>query len=364
MSRSSNPRNTTVAAMLGALLFLAAPMAHAAEGHSDMPAVGRFQIACTDTLCYLVYTVTGQVWTSNDPEFHAPKLSGLVPAKTDEPQGYVGRWVSDDPDETDLGLRLEPDGKAVATEGSKRYEGRWRVDGTRLILNVEDESLAGEMMADGRLSLWEQDNADRRVAFRRASEESQAPQAAPALASEALLGQWASETPDGKEVKLQFETAGLAIASHGSDRYEGRWRLEGKRISVTVNDSTVTGELQPDGRLILREEDDGDEQLIFKRVSQERQESAAETSEGKGFLGRWACTDPDEEDVGLRIEPNGRAVGTEGERSYEGRWRIEGTRLILSIDNDDLVGELQPDGCLSLHKDGEGDERVVFKRVP
>jgi hypothetical protein len=165
MTRLNDARNAPVVALLGALLLLVAGTAGATQSGSDTPAVGRFQIACTDTVCYLVDTVTGQVWTSADPEFRVPKLSDFLPAKTNETQGYVGQWVSDDPDEDDLGLRIEPNGHAVGTEGKKSYEGRWRVEGTRIFLSIDNDELVGELQPDGCLNLCE--DGDERIVFKK-----------------------------------------------------------------------------------------------------------------------------------------------------------------------------------------------------
>jgi hypothetical protein len=134
--------------------------------------VGRFQIACTDSACWLVDTATGQVWYQGDPGFKAPKLAVVPAAQVPEAvpagaEGFVGQWHSDHPDEDDLGLRLEADGRALATEGSRRYEGRWRVEGGRIFVTIDDETVTGEIGADGRLILWAEGDEDERIPFRR-----------------------------------------------------------------------------------------------------------------------------------------------------------------------------------------------------
>lgn len=145
-------------------------LAGASGGLSAM--IGRFQIACTDSVCYLVDTATGQVWDHGDPDFKSPKLPGAAAAKTPRApmagsEAFVGLWQSEDPDEDDLGLRLEADGRALATEGSNRHKGKWRVQGGRIFITIEDETVTGEIAPDGRLILWEEGDEDERIPFRR-----------------------------------------------------------------------------------------------------------------------------------------------------------------------------------------------------
>jgi hypothetical protein len=79
----------------------------------------------------------------------------------------MGQWMSDDPNEDDVGLQLEPDGRAIATEGDRRYEGRWRIEGTRIIFSVGDESIVGEVQSDGRLQVWEQGQGSEYMTLKR-----------------------------------------------------------------------------------------------------------------------------------------------------------------------------------------------------
>ncbi|MBN2128357.1 MAG: hypothetical protein JW741_02635 [Sedimentisphaerales bacterium] len=137
-----------------------------ATGSGDRPgAIGRFQIACTNTLCYLVDTATGQVWQSGDREFKSAKLQDRAAAVTGEATGFVGRWDSDHPEEDDLTIRLEAGGRALATEGSRRHEGSWRVEGARLFITIDDETVTGELDPAGRLILWEEGDPDEKIPF-------------------------------------------------------------------------------------------------------------------------------------------------------------------------------------------------------
>ena len=157
-------KSVVVGGMLAAGLCLLA----GAAGSGGTPGpIGRFQIACTNTTCYLVDTVAGQVWQSGDREFKSPKLQDQGAAVTGEATDFVGQWHSDDPDEDDLGLRLEADGRALATEGSKLHEGLWRVEGARIFITIEDETVTGELDPAGRLILWEEGDADERIPFRK-----------------------------------------------------------------------------------------------------------------------------------------------------------------------------------------------------
>jgi len=158
-------------AALGGLLATGLLLLAGATGDPSL-VVGRFQIACTDSICYLLDTATGQVWESRDAGFKAPKLPVASPAKppgTLMPgtEGFVGQWHSDHPEEDDLRLGLETDGRALATEGDRRYEGHWHVEGRRIFVTIDDETVTGEIASDGRLVLWEEGDEDERIPFRR-----------------------------------------------------------------------------------------------------------------------------------------------------------------------------------------------------
>jgi len=157
-------------AVIGAALVLALVLLAGATGSSGrLPVVRRFQIACTNMQCYLVDTATGQVWMQADHDFKEPKLEApaATPALTGDATDFVGSWASDDPQEDDLSIRLEPDGRAIASEDTKQYEGRWRVEGARVVITVEDESVVGELQPDGRLLLWEEGDRDDTIMFKR-----------------------------------------------------------------------------------------------------------------------------------------------------------------------------------------------------
>lgn len=159
-------KSAAVGAVLGISLLLLAGAT--SGGRDETPVIGRFQIACTNTLCFLVDTATGQVWMTGDSDFRAPKLRDPSPALTGEAQGFLGRWIADDPQSDNVDLQVEPDGRAVATDGSNRFEGRWRAFGTRIIVTMDDEVLAGELQPDGRLLLGELGQEGNRITLRRA----------------------------------------------------------------------------------------------------------------------------------------------------------------------------------------------------
>jgi len=154
--------------MVGGMLATGLCLLAGAAGSGGEPGpIGRFQLACTNTVCYLVDTATGQVWDHGDPRFKLPKLQDPPVAVTGEATDFVGRWNSDDPDEDDLTLRLEAGGRAFATDGTKRHEGRWRVEGTRIFITIDDDTVTGELDSADRLLLWDEDNADDRIPFRK-----------------------------------------------------------------------------------------------------------------------------------------------------------------------------------------------------
>ena len=142
-------------------------LAGAARTGNGPGQIGRCQIACTNTLCYLVDTATGQVWQSSNRDFKSPKLQDQRAAVTGEATDFVGRWDSDHPDEDDLTIRLEADGRALASEGSRRHEGTWRLEGTRIFITIEDETVTGQLDSADRLILWEEGDPDEKIPFRK-----------------------------------------------------------------------------------------------------------------------------------------------------------------------------------------------------
>ncbi len=159
-------KSAAVGAVLGISLLLLAGAA--SGGRDEAPVIGRFQIACTNTLCFLVDTATGQVWMTGDFDFRTHKLRDPSPALTGEAQDFLGRWIADDPQSNNVGLQIEPDGRAVATDGNSRFEGRWRTFGMRIIVTIDDEVLTGELQPDGRLLLGETSQAGNRITLKRA----------------------------------------------------------------------------------------------------------------------------------------------------------------------------------------------------
>ena len=157
-------KSVLIGGMMGVGLCLWA----GAVGSSDGPGpVGRFQIACTNAVCYLVDTATGRVWQSGDRDFKSPKLQDHGAAVTGEATDFVGQWHPDHSDEDDLGLRLEAGGRAVATEGDRRHEGSWRMEGTRIFITIDDDTVTGEFDSEGRLVLWEEGDPDEKIPFRK-----------------------------------------------------------------------------------------------------------------------------------------------------------------------------------------------------
>ncbi len=157
MSRHVHLKSAAVGAALGVLFLLLAGAAQRKDD-TDTPAIGRFQIGGTYTLCYVVDTSTGQVWASVDPGFKEPKLHAAAPTLTTELAGFLGRWVWEDATAADRDIQIEPDGRALATEENRHYEGRWYIEETHIVITISDEILVGELQPDGRMSLWEPGN--------------------------------------------------------------------------------------------------------------------------------------------------------------------------------------------------------------
>lgn len=150
--------------VLGMIVLLAG-----AVGSDPLPEIGRYQIACTQTMCYLVDSMTGQVWSAGDRGFKDPKIKDKAVRVREATKGYVGQWSATDPDHSDVSIHLKADGLLIAKEGSDEvHEGHWRVVGDRITLSVEDEAFTGQMSGDGQLILWENGNEDDRLIFQRA----------------------------------------------------------------------------------------------------------------------------------------------------------------------------------------------------
>lgn len=79
MRRHVDTRTFVIGAVIAALVLLAA----GAVRQDSSGEVGRFQVACTDSMAYLVDTTTGQVWRSVDRQFSEPKLTGRPAATAD-----------------------------------------------------------------------------------------------------------------------------------------------------------------------------------------------------------------------------------------------------------------------------------------
>ncbi len=251
-------KSAVIAVTLGISALLVAGVA---GGGHDAPVIGRFQIACTSTHCYLVDTATGQVWTSGEPGFRAPKLGGTPTVATTEAQVFIGRWVSDDPNSNDVALHIRPGGLASATDSSLRFEGRWAIEGTHLVLTIDDEMLVAELLPDGRLSVKEEGGEGDGIVLARAPGS-----AVEAPEPNAFVGRWVSDDLNEADLGLRIEPEGRAVGTEGDREYEGRWRLNGTRIMLTIDDETLAGELQPDGRLLLWEPGDEEKRIAFKRA--------------------------------------------------------------------------------------------------
>ena len=150
-------------AVVGMVVLLAG-----AAGSDPLPQIGRYQIACTQTMCYLVDSMTGQVWSVSDRGFKDPKIKGRAVRTTEATKGYVGQWSGMTPDQEEVSIHLKADGLADAKdEDGKDYAGHWRVVGNRITLSIGGEDLTGEMSGDGQLILWAEGDEDERVIFQR-----------------------------------------------------------------------------------------------------------------------------------------------------------------------------------------------------
>ena len=228
-----------------------------------------------------------------------------------------------------------------------------------------DEGIIAELLPDGHMSLWEEDDKDERLTFKRVVS-GQSEFAPTESETASFLGKWISDDPEEDDLGLQLESGGVAIATEGERTYRGQWRVEASRLFLTVDNDEHLGQLLSDGRLLLWEDGDHDHTIMFKRPATQAQLQAMTLNAAEaGFLGRWVCDDPNEDDLGLRIEPDGVAIATEGDKRYDGRWSLEGSQLTLHLEEEEeLLGELIPGGRLSLREvdDKDDDDRILFRR--
>ncbi len=139
-----------------------------AVGSDSKPAVGRFAIDCTNTRCYLVDTMTGQVWTSGDGGFKSPKIKTVVAKVKEASDRFVGKWEADDPDQSEKSVQFNAGGGLVAVDEDSEFKGRWEAAGDQIEFRVDDEAFTGKISADGDLIVSEEGDGDGdRLTFRK-----------------------------------------------------------------------------------------------------------------------------------------------------------------------------------------------------
>jgi len=171
MARRMNTKSVILGVVLGGGLCV---LIGAAANTPDGP-VGRFQVACTQNSAYLVDTMTGQVWHNSERDFRSPKIRTEPameppPAATapgvQTPPTFIGKWVLTHPTEGQLGIQIEPDGRAILTEGQKSWEGKWQIEGNQITVNTEQETVTARIDEQGRLLVKE--GTGEPIPFRRA----------------------------------------------------------------------------------------------------------------------------------------------------------------------------------------------------
>ena len=178
-------KSLAAGAGLAALLLM---LVGAAGGQNAGGPVGRFQIACTTTICYLVDTVNGEVWSTGDKGFWESKLgvstATATPAQVPQAQpnipvpevqqiqpatgqGFIGHWVTDNADGGNVSLQIDADGTATTTDEISHFQGTWNALGSQVIITVGGDILMASLMNDGRLLVSQPGKAESRVIFRR-----------------------------------------------------------------------------------------------------------------------------------------------------------------------------------------------------
>jgi hypothetical protein len=160
-----DPKSLLIGVALAGLLVLVVGVV----SEHTRPQVGRFRLACTSTHAHLVDTMTGQVWSSERgyTRFAEPKFALKPVAAPAGAKSFVGRWVSADPDHSGIAVSLDADGSCTATDNGDAHIGSWRAEGGRVFITVDDETVTGQIDADGRLVLWEEGDEADGIAFTR-----------------------------------------------------------------------------------------------------------------------------------------------------------------------------------------------------
>jgi hypothetical protein len=126
---------------------------------------GRYQIAGTQSTCYLVDSTTGQVWSDRERGFSDPKVGSRAKAAA---KPYLGQWRDASSDQSQISINLKGDGLLLAKdESGEDQEGRWELVGDRITLSVWGTVLMGQVTSDGRLMVWEDGNSRSRMIFQR-----------------------------------------------------------------------------------------------------------------------------------------------------------------------------------------------------
>lgn len=165
MRASFDIRSLVVGGVLVGMVVLLA----GAVGTDPLPEIGRYQLSCTQKSCYLVDSMTGQVWHDRLDEFRERKIKSRTAKAKEAEKKYLGRWDGTTADQEQLSVHLKADGLLHLKDGKdKEYIGTWRLAGNRITitLSVNDSTLAGQLYGDGRLMLWQRGDEDSRVILR------------------------------------------------------------------------------------------------------------------------------------------------------------------------------------------------------
>jgi hypothetical protein len=154
-----------IGALLGALVVL---LIGAAGGvMTGIPTIGRFQITCTNANCYMVDSATGQAWNNSDGQFTHPKLQDPATAAAAMAERYFGLWVYTDPNGRAGSLKIDPQGFVSATKGDEELEGRWHIEGNRLLFNIGSTPYNAELQSGGRLVMRQIGQEDKALTFKK-----------------------------------------------------------------------------------------------------------------------------------------------------------------------------------------------------
>jgi len=90
-------------------------------------------------------------------------------------------------------------------------------------------------------------------------------------------------------------------------------------------------------------------------------EATAAPRAARDFIGKWVQRHPTEGQISMQIQPGGTVVLTEGQRSWEAQWRMDGDRIVITTDDATVTAQINAEGQLLVS--AEGGPPLILKRT-